>query len=139
MLGAGLAERTGLFAAAMRATVDRAPRQWLTPIVLFVGIMGNQAADAAFVVLVPLAGALYAAAGRHPVVGIAAGFAGVAGGFSANLLPGQLDALLLGITEPAAQLLAPDWKMNIAVVPQARRCPPPKGAGCAPRGSRHWA
>ncbi len=114
MLGAGLAERTGLFAAAMRAAVDGAPRQWLTPLVLLVGIMGNQAADAAFVVLVPLAGALYAAAGRHPVVGIAAGFAGVAAGFSANLLPGQLDALLLGITEPAAQLLVPGWKMNIA-------------------------
>jgi len=114
MLGAGLAERTGLFAAAMRAAVNRAPRSLLTPMVLFVGIMGNQAADAAFVVLVPLAGALYAAAGRHPIVGIAAGFAGVAGGFSANLLPGQLDALLLGITEPAAQLLVPGWKMNIA-------------------------
>jgi aminobenzoyl-glutamate transport protein len=114
MLGAGLAERTGLFSAAMRAAVRNAPRQLLTPIVLLVGIMGNQAADAAFVVLIPLAGALFAAAGRHPLVGIAAGFAGVSGGFSANLLPGQLDALLLGLTEPAARLLAPDWTMNIA-------------------------
>ena len=114
MLGAGLAERTGLAGAAMRAAVRGAPTSWLTPIVIFVSVMANQAADAAFVVMIPLAGALYAAAGRHPIVGIAASFAGVAGGFSANLLPGQLDALLLGITEPAAQLLAPDWKMNIA-------------------------
>jgi aminobenzoyl-glutamate transport protein len=114
MLGAGIAERTGLAGTAMRAAVARAPQAWLTPIVIFVSVMGNQAADAAFIVLVPLAGALYAAAGRHPIVGIAASFAGVAGGFSANLLPGQLDALLLGITEPAAQLLAPGWKMNIA-------------------------
>jgi aminobenzoyl-glutamate transport protein len=114
MLGAGLAERTGLAGAAMRAAVRGAPTTWLTPIVVFVSIMANQAADAAFVVMIPLAGALYAAAGRHPIVGIAASFAGVAGGFSANLLPGQLDALLLGLTEPAAQLLAPDWKMNIA-------------------------
>jgi aminobenzoyl-glutamate transport protein len=114
MLGAGLAERTGLAGAAMRAAVKGAPTTWLTPLVIFVSVMGNQAGDAAFVVMIPLAGALFAAAGRHPVVGIAASFAGVAGGFSANLLPGQLDALLLGITEPAAQLLVPGWKMNIA-------------------------
>jgi len=114
MLGAGLAERSGLFGAAMRAMVKDAPKFLLTPIVVFVGIMANQAADAAYVVLIPLAGVMFAAAGRHPIVGIAAGFAGVAAGFSANLLPGQLDALLLGITEPAARLLVPDWTMNVA-------------------------
>ena len=114
MLGAGVAERTGLFSAAMRAAVRGASPTLLTPLVLFVGIMGNQAADAAFVVLLPLAGVLYAAAGRHPVLGVAVAFAGVSGGFSANLLPGQLDALLLGITEPAARLIVPDWKMNVA-------------------------
>jgi aminobenzoyl-glutamate transport protein len=114
MLGAGIAERTGLFGAAMRSIVRMAPARLLTPIVLFAGIMGNQAADAAFVILPPLAAALYAAAGRHPLLGIAVAFAGVAGGFSANLLPGQLDALLLGLTEPAARLLDPDWRMNIA-------------------------
>jgi aminobenzoyl-glutamate transport protein len=114
MLGAGIAERTGLFGAAMRSVVRMAPARLLTPIVLFAGIMGNQAADAAFVILPPLAAALYAAAGRHPLLGIAVAFAGVAGGFSANLLPGGLDALLLGLTEPAARLLVPDWRMNIA-------------------------
>lgn len=114
MLGAGLAERTGLFGAAMRAAVRATPLRLLTPMVLFIGIMGNQAADAAYVVFVPLAAALFAAAGRHPLLGATVAFAGVAGGFSANLLPGQLDALLLGITEPAAQLLAPGWKMNVA-------------------------
>ena len=67
MLGAGIAERTGLFGAAMRAVVRMAPARLLTPIVLFVGVMGNQAADAAFVILPPLAAALYAAAGRHPI------------------------------------------------------------------------
>jgi aminobenzoyl-glutamate transport protein len=114
MLGAGIAEQTGLAGAAMRAAVANAPRTWLTPIVILASVMANQAGDAAFVVMIPLGGALFAAAGRHPIVGIAASFAGVAGGFSANLLPGQLDALLLGITEPAAQLLVPGWKMNIA-------------------------
>jgi aminobenzoyl-glutamate transport protein len=114
MLGAGVAERSGFFSAFMRAGVKDAPKALLTPIVVFMGIMGNQAADAAYVVLIPLAGVLFAAAGRHPIVGIAAAFAGVSGGFSANLLPGQLDALLLGITEPAAQLIDPGYSVNLA-------------------------
>ena len=99
MLGAGVAERTGLFATAMRAGVRNAPTFLLTPMVALVAMVGNLAADAAYVVLIPLAGVLFAAAGRHPVAGIAAAFAGVSGGFSANLLPGQLDALLFGITQ----------------------------------------
>ena len=114
MLGAGVAERTGLFATAMRAGVKDAPKVILTPVVAFVAMMGNLAADAAYVVLIPLAGLLYAAVGRHPVAGIAASFAAVSGGFSANLLPGQLDALLFGITETAAEALVPTWDMNIA-------------------------
>jgi aminobenzoyl-glutamate transport protein len=114
MLGAGVAERSGLFAAAMRQGVRAAPISLLTPAVALVAMMGNLAADAAYVVLVPLAGVLYAAAGRHPVAGIVAAFAGVSGGFSANLLPGQLDALLFGITETAAEQIVPTWDANIA-------------------------
>jgi aminobenzoyl-glutamate transport protein len=114
MLGAGVAESTGLFGAAMRSSVKRAPGYLLTPMIAFVAMMGNLAADAAYVVLVPLAGVLYAAAGRHPVAGIAAAFAGVSGGFSANLLPGQLDALLFGITQAATATLTDTWTMNLA-------------------------
>jgi aminobenzoyl-glutamate transport protein len=114
MLGAGVAERSGLFASAMRQGVRGAPTFLLTPVVAFVAMMGNLAADAAYVVLIPLAGVLYAAAGRHPIAGIGAAFAGVSGGFSANLLPGQLDALLFGITQAAVETLAPGWSANIA-------------------------
>jgi aminobenzoyl-glutamate transport protein len=114
MLGAGVAERSGLFAAAMRRGVRGAPTFLLTPAVAFVAMMGNLAADAAYVVLIPLAGVLFAAAGRHPIAGITAAFAGVSGGFSANLLPGQLDALLFGITQAAAEQIAPEWTANIA-------------------------
>ncbi len=114
MLGAGIAERTGLFATAMRAGVRNAPKFLLTPMVALVAMVGNLAADAAYVVLIPLAGVLFAAAGRHPIAGIAAAFAGVSGGFSANLLPGQLDALLFGITEQAAEAIVPAWDANIA-------------------------
>jgi len=114
MLGAGVAERSGLFGTAMRAGVRNAPKSLLTPIVALVAMMGNLAADAAYVVLIPLAGVIFAAAGRHPIAGIAAAFAGVSGGFSANLLPGQLDALLFGITEAAVETVFGDWQANIA-------------------------
>ena len=114
MLGAGVAERSGLFGTAMRAGVRNAPTFLLTPIVALVAMLGNLAADAAYVVLIPLAGVIYAAAGRHPIAGIAAAFAGVSGGFSANLLPGQLDALLFGITQAAVETVFPGWEANIA-------------------------
>ncbi len=114
MLGAGVAERTGLFGSAMRAALSDAPKGLLTPMIAFVAMMGNLAADAAYVVLIPLAGIIFHAAGRHPLAGIATAFAGVAGGFSANLLPGQLDALLFGITEAAVKTVFSDFTANIA-------------------------
>ena len=114
MLGAGVAERSGLLGTAMSAAVSNVPKLLLTPAVALVGMLGNLAADAAYVVLIPLAGVIFHAAGRHPVAGIAAAFAGVSGGFSANLLPGQLDALLFGITEAAAETILPSWDANIA-------------------------
>ena len=116
MLGAGVAERSGFFAAGMSKAVKAAPTALLTPVVALVAMLGNHAADAGYVVLIPLAGILFAAAGRHPLAGIAAAFAGVSGGFSANISPGQLDALLFGITEEAvgASALDPSWTANIA-------------------------
>ncbi len=116
MLGAGVAERSGFFAAGMASAVKSAPKALLTPVVALVAMLGNHAADAGYVVLIPLAGILFAAAGRHPMAGIAAAFAGVSGGFSANISPGQLDALLFGITEEAvgASMLDPTWTANIA-------------------------
>lgn len=116
MLGAGVAERSGFFAAGMSKAVKAAPTSLLTPVVALVAMLGNHAADAGYVVLIPLAGILFAAAGRHPLAGIAAAFAGVSGGFSANISPGQLDALLFGITEEAvaASALDPAWSANIA-------------------------
>ncbi|MEE4200359.1 AbgT family transporter [Erythrobacter sp.] len=116
MLGAGVAERSGFFAAGMASAVKSAPKKLLTPVVALVAMIGNHAADAGYVVLIPLAGILFAAAGRHPMAGIAAAFAGVSGGFSANVSPGQLDALLFGITEEAvgASALDPAWTANLA-------------------------
>ena len=114
MLGAGVAERAGLFGTAMRAGVRNAPKFLLTPVVALIAMLGNHAADAGYVVLIPLAGVLFAAAGRHPIAGIAAAFAGVSGGFSANIAPGQLDALLFGITQAGVDLINPGYQVNIA-------------------------
>lgn len=116
MLGAGVAERSGLFASAIRGAVGGAPKFLLTPIVALVAMLSNHAADAGYVVMIPLAAIIFASAGRNPLAGIAAAFAGVSGGFSANIAPGQLDALLFGITESAydASNIDVGWTMNIA-------------------------
>lgn len=107
MIGVGVAERSGLIAAALRGVVRATPASLLTGAIVFAGVMSSLAADAGYVVLVPLAAAIYAASGRHPLAGLAAAFAGVAGGFSANLLVTPLDPLLAGLTQAAAQIIEP--------------------------------
>lgn len=112
--GAAVAERTGLFDSAIRGALLNAPKALLTPIVVIVGMMSHHASDAAYVVVIPLAAVVFAAAGRHPLAGLAAGFAAVSGGYAGNLFPGSQDALILGITEPAARLIDPAYSVNIA-------------------------
>ena len=116
MLGAGVAERSGLFASAIKSALRNIPKSMLTPMVALIAMLSNHAADAGYVVMIPLAAIIFAAAGRHPLAGIACGFAGVSGGFSANIAPGQLDALLYGITEAAydASSIDAGWSANIA-------------------------
>ena len=115
MLGIGVAEASGLIAAAMRAFVLSVPRGLLTAGVVFAGVNANLAADAGIIVLPPLAALMFAAVGRHPLAGIAAAFAGVAGGFSANMLPSTLDVLLAGLTQEAldASRLLPGYHVSI--------------------------
>lgn len=112
MFGAGVAERTGLFSALIRASLRDAPKVILTPLVCIIGMTSHHASDAAYVVFIPLAALLYAAVGRHPLVGLAAAFAAVSGGYAGNITPGQIDVLLFGFTEEAAQIIDPDWSMN---------------------------
>lgn len=112
MLGATVAERSGLMAALIRASLLGVSRRVLVPVIFLVGCMTCHTVDAGFLVYVPLAGLVFAAAGRHPVLGLLVGFAGVAVGLAGNLLPGQVDVLLLTITEVGARLLVPDYTMN---------------------------
>jgi len=112
--GASVAERSGLFTTAIRAALLNAPKAILTPVIVITGMVSHHASDAAYVVVIPLAAVIFAAVGRHPLAGLAAGFAAVSGGYAGNLFPGAQDALLLGITEPAAHLIDPSYSVNIA-------------------------
>lgn len=112
MLGAAVAERAGLFTLMIGRAVRNLPMRFLTPATYLVGVLSHQAADAAYVVLIPLAAIVYVESGRHPLAGIAAAYAGISGAFAANLLPGQFDVLILGITQAAAKLLVPDYGLN---------------------------
>jgi aminobenzoyl-glutamate transport protein len=109
MLGIGLADRSGFLGAALKALLLAMPRRLLTPALVFVGVQSSMALDAGYVVLPPVAAALYAAVGRSPLAGIAAVFAGVAAGFSANLLVTSLDAILAGFSEASAHILDPGY------------------------------
>ena len=115
MLGVGVAEASGLLSGAIRALVLKAPARLVTMAIVFAGVLSNTASEMGYVVLVPLAGAIFLALGRHPIAGMAAGFAGVSGGYSANLLIGTVDPLLAGITEEAAQLIDPGYTVHPAV------------------------
>jgi aminobenzoyl-glutamate transport protein len=112
MLGAAIAEKTGLFSAMLGNSVRNLPQRFLSPCVFMIGVMSHHASDAAYIVLIPLAAMIYAEAGRHPMTGIAAAYAGISGAFAGNFIPGQFDVLMLGITAPAAQLIDPDFVMN---------------------------
>lgn len=112
LLGIAVAERTGLIGAAVRALVLSTPRSWVTPIVVFAGVMSNIGADVGYVLLIPLAATIFHAVGRHPMAGLAAGFAGVSGGFSANLLISAIDVILAGLSQEAANLIDPDYTVT---------------------------
>lgn len=105
MLGIGLAERVGLMETAIKKSILNAPKSLITYAVIFTGIMGNLASDAAFILVPPLAAMVFASVGRHPLAGLAAGFAGTGAGFTANILVTGTDALLSGISTEAARAI----------------------------------
>lgn len=112
MLGIGLAENSGLIAVLIRSLVLYSPEKYLTFIIVLAGILSNLASSVGYVLLVPLAGTIFIAIGRNPIAGMAAAFAGVSGGFSANLVLGTIDPLLAGLSEEAARLVDPEYLVN---------------------------
>ncbi|NOT31908.1 MAG: AbgT family transporter, partial [Planctomycetes bacterium] len=113
-IGVAVAEKSGFLAAALRAVLLYVPRALLTPATLLVGVCSSLASDAGFVVLPPLAAAVYRSFGRPAALGIATVTAGVAVGFGANPFLTSLDAVLAGMTEQSARLIEPAYVVNVA-------------------------
>ena len=114
LLGVGVAEGTGLIGTLLKKLVTSTPKRLITVVVVFAGVVSNIASDAGYVILIPLGAVVFLGFKRHPLAGIAAAFAGVSGGFSANIIFGPTDALLAGITQEAAQMVQPGYEVSIA-------------------------
>lgn len=112
ILGVGLAENSGYINVALKKLLGVTPQSLLTPMLILVAIVSHTAADAGYVLVIPLGAVIFYAAGRHPLAGIAAAFAGVSGGFSANFVPSGIDPLLMGFTQSAAQIFDPNIQLN---------------------------
>ena len=114
LLGIGVAEHVGLIGVMIKSLLSVVPKFLLTPAIILVGIGSHYAVDAGYVLVIPIGGVIFYAAGRHPLAGIAAAFAGVSGGFSANFwVPSGLDPLLQGFTLAAAQMYDPNVEVSI--------------------------
>ncbi len=112
MLGVGVADVSGFIHAGLKKLLLLTPEKCLTPILVLVAILSHTAADAGYVLVIPLGGIIFHAAGRHPLAGIAAAFAGVSGGFAANMIPAGIDPLLAGFTQSSAQIIDPNYVVN---------------------------
>lgn len=112
MLGVGVAEASGLVQVALRELLRFTPQMLLTPMLLLVAVLSHTAADAGYLLVIPIGGVMFHAAGRHPLAGIACAFAGVSGGFGANFLPSGIDPLLAGLTESGVRVIDPTRGVN---------------------------
>ena len=112
MLGVGVAEYAGFINAGLKTLLSFTPKSLLTPMLILVAILSHTATDAGYVLVIPIGGVIFYSAGRHPLAGIAAAFAGVSGGFSANFVPSGIDPLLQGFTQSAAQIIDPAIQLN---------------------------
>lgn len=109
MLGIGIAESSGLIRSSINLLLLKAPKYLITFIIVLTGILSNMASDLGYILIIPLAGVIFLSLGRHPIAGMAAAFAGVSGGFSANLFIGTIDPLLAGLSTEAARILDPNY------------------------------
>ena len=113
MIGVGVAESSGLIKALIRKLVAVSPSWAIAYILVLVGILSSIAADAGYLVLIPLAGSAFLSVGRHPLAGLAAGFAAVAGAFTVNMLIKPLDAVLTEFTNDAIHLVDPTRSIDL--------------------------
>ena len=114
MVGVGVAEAAGLVKALIRKLVVVTPGHLLTYVLVFVGILSSIAADAGYLVLIPLAGAAFITVGRHPLAGLAAAFAAVAAAFLVNIMIVPTDGILTELTNDAIHLVNPTISIDLA-------------------------
>jgi len=112
VIGVAVAERSGLVGGALRGVLSVASPRLLTPLVAVAALAAHVMSDGAVIIVVPLAGALFFVAGRHPLAGILAGFAPLSGAMFANFFPYALDAIVAGFSETGARLIAPAYRVN---------------------------
>lgn len=112
LLGVGVAEHSGFINTCLKSLMNITPKVLLTPMLILVAIISHTAADAGYVLVIPIGGVMFYAAGRHPLAGIAAAFAGVSGGFSANFIPSGLDPLLSSLTQEGAAIADSGYTVN---------------------------
>lgn len=112
IMGVGVAEHSGFIGLTLKKLLRMTPTRFITPMVVLIGAISSIASDAGYVLVIPMGGIIFHAAGRHPIAGLAAAFAGVSGGFSAGLVPSPIDPLIQGFTQAAAQTLDPDYLVN---------------------------
>ncbi|CAM3759035.1 AbgT family transporter [Parendozoicomonas haliclonae] len=112
ILGVGVAEESGYINTALKKMLNLTPAKFITPVVVLIGAISSIASDAGYVLVIPMGGIIFHAAGRHPIAGLASAFAGVSGGFSAGLLPSPIDPMIQGFTQAAAQTFDPAYLVN---------------------------
>ena len=113
MLGVGLAEEAGLIGALIRLLVRTSPRRLITFIIVLIGILSSVATDAGYLVLIPLAAAAFHSMGRHPLAGLAAGFAGVGAAFGVNLLIAPIDGIMTEVANESIALVDPSRTIDV--------------------------
>lgn len=112
-LGIGIADGSGYINTGLKKILTVTPKFLLTPIVIVVGMLSHLAPDSGYMIIIPIAAYLFYASGKHPLSGVAASFAGIAGAFAANYTPSAIDPVIQGFTQMAAQIIDPTYEVNV--------------------------
>lgn len=112
-LGIGIADGSGYINTGLKKILSVTPKFLITPIVIVVGMLSHLAPDSGYMIIIPIAAYMFYASGKHPLAGVAAAFAGIAGAFAANYTPSAIDPVIQGFTQMAAQIIDPTYEVNV--------------------------
>jgi len=112
-LGIGIADGSGYINTGLKKILSVTPKTLITPIVILVGMISHLAPDSGYMIIIPIAAYMFYATGKHPLAGIGASFAGIAGAFAANYTPSAIDPVIQGFTQMAAQIIDPTYEVNV--------------------------